>query len=109
MRQPSAPGPDESRALSAREQAILAGIERDLVASSPALAREMARLMPHTPPVPAGVVEARFLVLSLFLVLAMSGLVPGVVWTLLAVIGAMMVVPWMMLRTFERFEREPDE
>lgn len=109
MPQPSAPGPDESRALSAREQAILAGIERDLVASSPALAREMAHLTTPTPPVPAGVVEAGFMVLSLFLVLAVAGLVPGVVWALLAVIGAMVVVPWMMLRTFERFEREPNE
>jgi hypothetical protein len=109
MPQPSAPGPDESRALSAREQAILAGIERDLVASSPALAREMTRLITHTPPVPAGVVEAGFVVISLFLVLAVSGLVPGTVWAVLAVIGTMVVVPWMMLRTFERFEREPNE
>jgi Protein of unknown function (DUF3040) len=109
MPQPSAPGPDESRALSAREQAILAGIERDLVASSPALAREMARLMTPTPPMPAGIVEAGFVVLSLFLVLAVAGLVPGAVWALLAVIGAMVVVPWMMLRAFERFEREPNE
>jgi hypothetical protein len=89
--------------------AILAGIERGLVASSPALAREMARLTTPTPPVPGGVVEAGFVVLSLFLVLAVSGLVPGAVWALLAVIGAMVVVPWMILRTFERFEREPNE
>ena len=109
MPPPSAPGPDESRALSAREQAILAGIEHDLDASSPALAREMASPMTQTPPMPAGVVEAGFLIGSLFLVLAVAGLVPAVVWALLAVIGAMVVVPWVMLRAFEKFEREPNE
>ncbi len=112
MPQPSAPGPDESRALSARERQILADIEHDLDSSSPALAREMARLTTtctRTPPVPAGVVDAAFLIVSLFLVLAVAGLVPGVVWALLAVIGAMVIVPWVMLRAFEKFEREPND
>jgi DUF3040 family protein len=109
MPQPSAPGPDESRALSARERKILADIEHDLDASSPALAREMAGPMTRTPPVPAGVVDAAFLIVSLFLVLAVAGLVPGVVWALLAVIGAMVIVPWVMLRAFEKFEREPND
>ncbi len=108
MPQPSAPGPDESRALSARERKILADIEHDLDASSPTLARQMASLTTtRTPPVPAGVVDAAFLIVSLFLVLAVAGLVPGVVWALLAVIGSMIVVPWVMLRAFERFERGP--
>jgi Flp pilus assembly protein TadB len=110
MPQPSTPGPDDSRALSARERQILADIEHDLDASSPALAREMARLTTtRTPPVPAGVVDAAFLIVSLFLVLAVAGLVPGVVWALLAVIGAMVIVPWVMLRAFEKFEREPND
>jgi Protein of unknown function (DUF3040) len=109
MPPPSAPGPGESRGLSARERAILADIEHDLDASAPALAREMARPMTRTAPVPAGVVEAGFLIVSLFLVLAVAGLVPGVVWALLVVIGAMVVVPWAMLRAFEKFEREPNE
>jgi hypothetical protein len=109
MSSSSGPGPDEPRALSAREREILAGIEHDLDASSPALAQEMARPATQAPPVPAGVVEAAFLIVSLFLVLAVAGLVPGVVWALLAVIGAMVVVPWAMLRAFERFEREPNE
>jgi hypothetical protein len=109
MSRSSGPDPDEPRALSAREREILAGIEHDLEASSPALAQEMARPVTQSPPVPAGVVEAAFLIVSLFLVLAVAGLVPGVVWALLAVIGAMVVVPWVMLRAFEKFEREPNE
>jgi hypothetical protein len=108
MPPPPAPGPDEPRALSAREREILAGIEHDLDSSTPGLAREMARPMTAVPPVPAGVVEAGFLILSLFVVLAVAGLVPGVVWALLAVIGSMIVVPWVMLRAFEKFERDPD-
>jgi hypothetical protein len=42
-------------------------------------------------------------------VLAVAGLVPGVVWALLAVVGSMIVVPWAMLWAFERFEGPSDE
>lgn len=105
---PPASGPDEPPALSPREREILAGIEHDLDASAPGLAREMARPTTAAPPVPAGAVEAGFLILSLFVVLAVAGLVPGVVWALLAVIGSMIVVPWVMLRAFERCEGDPD-
>ena len=109
MPPPPASGPDEPGALSARERAILAGIEHDLDATSPALARQMARPMTSTAPVPASVVHGSLLVLALFLVLAVSGLVPGVVWAALAVLGAMVLVPWGMLRAFERFERDDEE
>jgi hypothetical protein len=33
--------------------------------------------------------------------------VPGIVWALLAVVASMVVVPWAMLRAFERLERDP--
>jgi hypothetical protein len=105
---PPASGPDEPHALSPREQEILAGIEHELDTSAPGLAREMAHPTTAAPPVPAGAVEAGFLILSLFVVLAVAGLVPGVVWALLAVIGSLIVVPWVMLRAFEKFERGPD-
>ena len=109
MPPPSAPDPREPRALSARERAILDRIEHDLDASAPELAREMARPLqpssgPRTAP-PRGLVEGGFLVVSVFLVLAAAGLVPGVVWALLGVVGAMVVVPWLMLRAFEKLER----
>jgi hypothetical protein len=107
MPPPPASGPDEPPALSRREREILAGIEHDLDASAPGLAREMARPTTAAPPVLAGVVEAGFLILSLFVVLAVAGLVPGVVWALLAVIGSMIVVPWVMLWAFEKLERDP--
>jgi DUF3040 family protein len=103
---PPASNPDEPPDLSAREREILAGIEHDLDASAPRLALEMARPMTTAPPVPAGLVEAGFLILSLFLVLAVAGLVPGVVWALLAVIGSMIVVPCGLLWAFDRFERD---
>jgi hypothetical protein len=109
MPPPPASGPDEPPALSAREREILAGIEHDLDAGAPGLARRMAGPMTVAPPVPAGVVEAGFLILSLFLVLAVAGLVPGVVWALLAVIGSMIVVPWVMLRAFEKLERPSED
>lgn len=109
MPPPPASGPDEPPPLSGREREILAGIENDLDSSAPRLAREMARPMTAAPPVPAGVVEAGFLILSLFLVLAVAGLVPGVVWALLAVIASMIVVPWVMLRAFEKLERPSDD
>jgi hypothetical protein len=104
MPPPPAPGPDEPPALSAREREILAGIEHDLHASAPRLAREMARPMPAAPGVPAGVVEAGFGIVSLVVVLAVAGLVPAVGWALLAVVGSVVAVPWVMLRAFERFE-----
>jgi Protein of unknown function (DUF3040) len=104
---PQVSGPDEPPRLSAREREILAGIERDLDTSAPGLAREMSRPMITAPPVPAGAVEAGFLILSLFAVLAVAGLVPGIVWALLAVVASMIVVPWAMLRAFERLDRDP--
>lgn len=104
MPPPSAPDPNE-RALSERERAILADIEHDLDASAPALARAMASPMTRTAPLPAGLVEGGFLAVSLFLVLAAAGLVPGVVWALLGVVAAMVGVPWVMLRAFEAVER----
>jgi hypothetical protein len=105
---PPASGPDEPRALSERERAILAGIEQDLDASSPALARAMARPLTGTVPLPRGVARAGLLVAALFLVLAVTGLVPPVVWALLAALAAMVVVPWVMLRAFERLDPDRD-
>ena len=103
---PPASGPDEPRALSARERAILADIEQDLDSSSPALARAMAQPLTSTVPMPRGLVHAGLLVGALFLVLAVTGLVPPVVWALLAALAAMVVVPWAMLRAFERLDPE---
>lgn len=109
MPTPPASSPDEQPALSAREREILAGIEHDLDRSAPGLAREMAGPLTAAPPVPAGVVEAGFGILSLFVVLAAAGLVPAVVWALLAVIGSMIVVPWVMLRAFDKLERPSED
>lgn len=109
MPPPPAPGPDEQPALSAREREILASIEHDLDARAPKLAREMARPMTAAPPLPAGLVKAGFGFLSLFVVLAVAGLVPGVVWALLALVGSMIVVPWAMLWAFESFEGPSDD
>lgn len=106
MPSPSASGPDEPPGLSSREREILAGIENHLDASAPGLAREMAHPLTAAPPVPAGVVEAGFAILSLFAVLAVAGLVPGVVWAALAIMASMIVVPWVMLWGFGRLERE---
>jgi hypothetical protein len=110
MPPPSASGPDEPPPpLSPGEREILARIEHDLEASSPGLARKMARPMTAAPGVPARVVEAGFLVLSLFLVLTAAGLVPVAVWVLLAAIGFMIVVPCVMLLVLERFDRTSDD
>jgi hypothetical protein len=107
MPPPPASGPDEPPGLSSREREILAGIENHLDASAPGLAREMARPLTAAPPVPPGVVEAGFGILSLFAVLAVAGLVPGVVWAALAIMTSMIVVPWVMLWGFGKLEREP--
>lgn len=114
MPTPPASGPDRPPALSARERAILAGIEADLDSDAPDLARAMSQAMPvtSTATVPRGLVQATLLVGALFVVLAVTGLVPPVVWALLAALSAMVLVPWVMLRAFERFdpgpERNPD-
>jgi hypothetical protein len=105
---PPAPGPDEPPALSARERAILADIERELDSSSPALARAMTEPLTGTVPVPRSLVHAGLLVAGLFLVLAVTGLVPAVVWALLGAFAAMVVVPWVMLSAFEWLDPERD-
>jgi hypothetical protein len=103
MSSPMVPGPGESSGLSPWEREILAGIERDLEAESPRLAREMAQLTAAAP-VPPGVVETGFLVVSFVLVLAVAGLVPAVVWAFLAVISCVVVVPWVLLRVLEKLD-----
>jgi hypothetical protein len=108
MPTPSASGPDETPPLSERERAILAEIEQDLTVDAPALARAMSRPMTTTIPVPHGVVQIGVLVAALLLVLAVTGLIPAVVWALIAVFAAMVLVPWLMLRTFERFDSGQD-
>lgn len=109
MPPPPASNPDEPPALSGREREILAAIEHDLDASAPRLAREMAHPTATARPVPAGAVEAAFLIVSVLAVLAAAGLVPTIVWALLAVIGTMIVVPWGMLWAIEKQERLPDD
>jgi len=106
MPTPPVPGPEEPRALSARERAILDGIEQDLDTDSPDLASAMSHLLTSTVSVPAGLVHGGLLVLALFLVLAVTGLIPAVVWALLAVLAAMVLVPWGMLRAFEWFDTD---
>jgi Flp pilus assembly protein TadB len=114
MPTPPASGPDRPPALSARERAILAGIEADLDSDAPDLARAMSQAMPQPMPVtstaavPRGLVHAAMLVAALFVVLAVTGLVPPVVWALLAALAAMVLVPWVMLRAFERFDPGPE-
>lgn len=100
--------PDRPRGLSERERAILAGIEQDLDSASPDLARAMARPMTTTVTLPRGVVRGTLLVAALFLVLAVAGLVPVVVWALLGALASMVLVPWLMLRAFDRFDRDRD-
>jgi hypothetical protein len=101
---PPTPGPDEPPPLSAHEREILAGIEQDLDTNSPALARAMAQPLTSTVPLPRRMVHAGYLAAALFLVLAVTGLVPAVVWALLAALAAMVVIPWVMLRAFERLD-----
>ena len=106
MSPPSAPGPGEPRALSARERAILAAIEHDLDASAPALARKMTRLKTRRGPATSRLAERGLLAAALLVVLTAAGLVPAAVWPVLAVLGSLVLVPWAMLRAFERFERD---
>jgi hypothetical protein len=103
---PPASGPDEPRALSAWERARLADIEHELEASAPELARQLARPMTRTAAVSERAVHGGLLVLALFLLLAVAGLIPAEVWAVLAVLGSMILVPWVMLRAFERFDRD---
>ena len=108
MPAPPPSGPDEPRALSERERAILAGIEHDLDSSSPALARAMSRPRTSTAAVPVGLLHGGFLLIGLFLVLAVSGQVPATLWALIAVLGAMVLIPWGLLRLFEHFDRDEE-
>jgi hypothetical protein len=101
-------GPDRPRALSERERAILAGIEQDLDADSPELARAMAQAVTTTAAVPPGLVRGGLLVAALFAVLAVAGLVPAAVWALLGAVASMVLVPWVMLGVFDRLDRRRD-
>jgi VIT1/CCC1 family predicted Fe2+/Mn2+ transporter len=108
MSPPPPSGPEEPRALSERERAILADIEQDLDRSSPALARAMSRPMTSSIATSAGLVHGGFFLIGVFLVLAVSGMIPAALWAVIAVLGAMVLVPWGMLRLFEHFDRDPD-
>lgn len=108
MSPPPPSGPEQPRALSARERAILADIERDLDQSSPALARAMSRPMTGSLAAPLGLLHGGFALLGLFLVLAVSGTIPAALWALIAVLASMVLVPWGLLRLFEHFDRDPD-
>jgi DUF3040 family protein len=108
MPPPPPSGPEEPRSLSERERAILAGIERDLDSSAPALARAMARPTTSTAALPVGLLRGGFLLIGLFLVLAVSGPIPAALWALIAILCAMVLVPWGILRLFEYFGRDED-
>lgn len=100
------PGPDDQPStLSARERALLAGIESDLTRADPALARKLARRLPATAardwsPISAG--QLGWLLAALVILILTAVLLPPSWWALLAVITVVLVVPWMLLCTSER-------
>jgi hypothetical protein len=105
---PPASGPNEPRALSAREQAILASIEEDLSTTDPALAKALAQRMASGlfDFAPTALRQGAVLTLALLVLLGAAGLIPGWGWSILAVLAALLVVPWVLLQAFERFDRE---
>lgn len=97
-------GPDEPGSLSPREREILAGIENDLSAADPALARRLSRRLSTASSVPFGKEGA--LVVGFLILVVVVGLVPPGLLVLLALLTTVLVVSWMLLRTAER--QKPD-
>jgi hypothetical protein len=98
------PGPDDSSPLSARERQVLEGIEVDLAASDPHLAREMARRAGHGP-VGWWPMSARctvLLVLAQLVLVVASVLVPASWWAVLVLVTTLVVVPWFLLCALEK-------
>lgn len=106
MTAPSTPGPDnEPTALSARERAILAGIETDLTEADPALAQNLASYAPTGMWGWPSIRKVGWLVPVLVVIIVSAALLPPSWWALLAVIIVVLVVPWMLLCAIERTGR----
>ena len=100
----SNPGPDDHGALSSWERQVLAGIEDDLAAGDPRLARRLSRRVVRAPsgwwPVSAPVTGLLFVVL---LVLVLVGaLLPASSWAVLGTATTLVVVPWLLLAVTEK-------
>jgi hypothetical protein len=97
------PGPDEPRSLSRRELEILAGIEDDLSAADPALAKRLSG-RPSTVSPASSISVSKGGAVGVGLLIGMAGVVlmpPGLL-LLVALLTILVVVPWMLLRTIER-------
>lgn len=106
MTAPSTPDPEhQPSTLSARERALLAGIESDLTRADPALARKLARRLPATAArawSPISASQLGWLLAALMILILAATLLPPSWWALLAVITVGLLVPWMLLCTSER-------
>jgi DUF3040 family protein len=100
----SNPGPDDHDALSPRERQVLDGIEHDLTASDPHLARElrnrgrgsMSRWWPLSAP------STGVLVLCLLVLVLVGTLLPASAWAVLGIVTTLVVLPWLLLATTEK-------
>ncbi|MDN5859790.1 MAG: DUF3040 domain-containing protein [Pseudonocardia sp.] len=95
-------GPDEPSSLSPREREILAGIENDLTATDPALARRLVRRLAASKDSTVPFSKAGTVIVGLLAFVVAIVLVPPGMWLLLVVLTALGVVPWLLLRKIER-------
>jgi DUF3040 family protein len=101
------PGPDEPRALTPREQEILAGIENDLTAAEPGLASRLS-----SPPSGSALTWPRSLTkgtrrLAGSLIFAMVVVfIPPESWLVVTLLTILLVAPVLIVRAIERGERE---
>jgi hypothetical protein len=101
------PGPYEPRSLTPREQEILAGIENDLAAADPGLARRLSSHLPGSSlTLPRSLTKGTRRVAGSLIVLLVVVFVPPESWLFVTLFTIMFVAPVLILRAIERGERE---
>jgi hypothetical protein len=101
------PGPDEPRSLTPREQEVLAGIENDLAAADPGLARRLSSQPPGSSlTLPRSLTKGTRRVAGSLVVVLVVVFVPPESWLFVTLLTITFVVPVLIIRAIERGERE---
>jgi Protein of unknown function (DUF3040) len=90
-----APGPEESNALSFREQVILAHIADELTEADPGLSQRLNGRGSAKAQVPVSAKQVGLLAITHLVLLGAAAALPESWWAVRALLIALLVVPWI--------------